>query len=1156
MNAVQSYSTAVALLSTGLSLFASSAVSAKMQKATGSVSLKEVFDSFGIDSMSKHLPPSPSSFIDNILSSEALFDAEMFPEDFADSEEKTLGEIQFEGKKFSTRNVAGDGDCLFRALSNQLGLIKEEADAYRFRDIGDSANLRLKISDKVEGLDGDVLNLYITQLIDDNKDRLNLEGLTREGTTDQDLYKRLLRLNAGTSNAKVWGTYVEAMLATATTDFEGVEVQLFNSCASQCDDCLSICKDRRRFANGEELSKDKPESAKVVRIGLKDKHFFEIMPQAEEETATEAPESGKDESVERAVQKARGVPGMTEKNAGDLSVMIEIRNYIEELRKENENIKKVTIPKFVIVGEQSAGKSRLIESLAKQRFTYSQDKETATTRPTVIRFENDSTLTANKFYLAKHAPGTVALGDQYVELSEEQLLKEMKKLHGQEALARAKVTGMKFSPNEIFMKIRGPGLYDIEVIDLPGFTSASGLDNAEEDERKEVLTIAKKYVSDKNNQIIIVDVAVDNQSVKVYEDFLYDTRGTNGVGSLLAEGEDKIDFLQNRVISVRTKLDLYDLRVKFEDDKKTATYIQGTTSNASVPPQKKFLLSLPHFSNKEASTVNASKFQGLLEKCDADDSKMLRESIENDELYSAFQPLIGFKNFANGLHQQFKVLFMKEKTATQEALDVNLKKLDAEIEEMQGMLDREESGDLADAAHHFSRALSTVATTTGQAVWYPSFEEKYDVLDARKQYVGTSLKSDIIEFEKSDLLKDEMIYGDVAKAYNKLVAEEKAAAAAKEATGAAAAAGGESEEGKESEGSGSAVQEESRAMRMYKSEYIISGFKKHTAAVNGMDEHMSYFEKNNYGESKLTDTLRELRSYIRSQTLTLDLADYEKFVKNQPYQVIDTSFYAEQERRKLFENFISNRISEILQLNMNVVGHRIVRLFEEMADPAVYWLIMQLEQPTNKRLDMKELVHVGMKLRDDETFKTEFKENYKLYLKKELYAAFKKHTDDDITFFCASNPLKLLETSSVNALNNDPFDASAGEADNIEIIRRQMIAQRVEAFFKNDDNFIDGYNFTISQQKTAESMKTITEEVWKFALLRLADNLGNMVNRFFTSQITTGTETALEVYLKKSVKGLKKDQQMIDSLKRNIAAKETDRETVRGYLSKIVQFHG
>merc|ERR1719183_2148146 len=527
------------------------------------------------------------------------------------------------------------------------------------------------------------------------------------------------------------------------------------------------------------------------------------------------------------------------------------------------------------------------------------------------------------------------------------------------------------------------------------------------------------------------------------------------------------DFLEKRVISVRTKLDLHNL-AGMEEPEEVIDFLEGTTSNGQVPFDKKFCLTMPHFKQEEASKINAEKFRDMLEECDAEDNRVLRESLPEKDFVD-FQPLVGFNNFANGLHQQFKALFMKEKLTTQEALNANVKSLDVEVELLEDALQREEGGNLENAAHHFSHALRKVATTTGEAVWYPRAELEYGELEERKQYKGTSLRSDIEKFQEHNLLKDQDIYGGVAVAYNKLLDSEDA----KGAKGECSASKSDAEED---------AKEGPMAMKLYKSHYILSGFEQHLEGVQKMDKGKSYFEKLNYGAAKLKDALRELRAYIKSQTLSLELKDYLEFVEQQPFDVLDRSFEAEKERRKLFENFISNRISEILLLNMNVVGHRVVRLFEGMIDPAVYWLMQLTEEPASKRNDMKDKVHVGMKLKNDEAFRSEFKAKYKLFLKEKLYTSFEQHTTEEIKFFCASNPLKLLESSTINALNVEPFDPEDTEL-SIETIRREMIAKRVDNFFKDNDRFCHLKNIPESNLKTAESMKLVTEEVWNFALI-------------------------------------------------------------------------
>lgn len=782
----------------------------------------------------------------------------------------------------------------------------------------------------------------------------------------------------------------------------------------------------------------------------------------------------------------------------DVDTMINIRNFIEDLttRRKFEKTDDVKIPKFVIVGKQSEGKSRLLESLARQRFTFSSGK-TATTRPTVIRMIPKNQFTENKFYVGKKLPSGAVDYDSE-PTSQADLYAKMKKWQSDDGEER-KDKGCRFNDEEIHIKIEGPNLLDIEIIDLPGFTADGGSEE-ERIERFEIYKTARKYVAVEDNQVIVVDSAKDTQSIEVFSEELFGNHKSDefGSGSLISDASGSVPmsvrekFLRERCYFVRTKFDKYSDEVVDLDEPDMSKWLAGQNSVYVIPNEKKFALSLPDLDGHSSDDLDATKFGRLLDQCDENDYDVFEEYESADRMRS----MAGIKNFASALQRGFKDLFRAQKRSAMDFLSAAEKKLDAQIESTSKKLTSGEAVSKEDISRYFSQAVSKMATNDADT------NKKKKHLEDQEMIVGTTLIDDMQKFEKYSLFKDPAIYGEanVQKAALFLEKEERMKDAEQK-------------------------EEDAKEMGIFK--YIRNGYQKQVKVMTKMAEKKERFKFPKFGLTKLNQTLQEIRLYIKGQHLEFTDEDYLKHVKESLFDVEFCGAGVSETRRKLVRDFAKNRLPDRLLLNMRLVGHRIVKVFEDMAEPAIENLKASSSIPKAERpIDYEEMARVGDMLDKNDMFKVTLKEKFKSYLL-ELFESYMAHVEDQLRFHMFNeDPFAMFysQTLDVLALQAKEEIWTEIRPNNRDLIRRQMIEENVTQYFNRDENFvvIDDetklLDDTKSAERTAATVKQVTDELMRFATLRLSNEIENWVAQFFTRnvgvpEVPQGGQYPLETFL-------------------------------------------
>ncbi|KAF5982772.1 GTP-binding protein [Fusarium bulbicola] len=323
----------------------------------------------------------------------------------------------------------------------------------------------------------------------------------------------------------------------------------------------------------------------------------------------------------------------------------------------------VNLPQIIVVGDQSAGKSSVLEAISHVRFPVQGNLCTRFATELIFRRANETRIDVSVRFEDRSKPAKRFQRAGFREDDLGDIITEAKECMG---FGKA---GMEFSKDVLRLEIEGPKMYPLSLVDLPGFFQVA-TENQSIGGKETVDQLVESYMRQKNSIILVVITANNNLAnhlaLQKAKDIDPERRRTIGVitkPDLARPGYDAekeyIKLAKNQEAAHKLQLGWHVLRNRAEDEDslegrdqvEDAFFQKGAW--ATIPSENRGIVSL----RKKLSHVLYSHIRNSLPGVITDIETTLRERQEElDRLGKSRSTQEDLRSFLLGIASDFQRL--------------------------------------------------------------------------------------------------------------------------------------------------------------------------------------------------------------------------------------------------------------------------------------------------------------------------------------------------------------------------------------------------------------------------------------------------------------------------------------------------------------------
>jgi hypothetical protein len=302
----------------------------------------------------------------------------------------------------------------------------------------------------------------------------------------------------------------------------------------------------------------------------------------------------------------------TSPNQGQRTELLDVLSEVKTRVQDRLGSIDFPLPQFILIGKQSVGKSRLVESLAGEQFNFVSGT-LGSRRPTVLEFRNNRSLTSSRWFV---------IDGKTRKWTNRPLLDVMHIIgDAHESL------GASVSEEPVYVRLESPFCVDMQVVDLPGFRDFA-LDLEKQALADKIESLVLRFMMDERNVMLCVEESGDAANLATL------TRCK------------RLDPSFARTILIRNKLD------KYYKDLTADNVNEWLVGFGDLPDNLcKFCMTLPHWKDNDPAPMPFAELRAKMNDQDIQELKIRGASVK-------LQAGIGFVNFANFMEQRIEIMFV------------------------------------------------------------------------------------------------------------------------------------------------------------------------------------------------------------------------------------------------------------------------------------------------------------------------------------------------------------------------------------------------------------------------------------------------------------------------------------------------------------------